>query len=132
MEDELIQLQLQLRDSGRTKDTVQSGYDELTKEVEAKTLQHKEEMADLQLRLADGKKSSEDLSQRVSGLASLQQLRAPPNKGPSRIWDTILSTKDHVSRSQVISACWCTCLTSEEKTAKSWSQCFHCSIIIIV
>lgn len=59
-------LQKRLEQSTRTKEIVQSGYDEVTTEVQTKTMKHKHALADMQTRLSDGKRLSADLSEQVS------------------------------------------------------------------
>lgn len=65
LSDEIIVLQKRLEQNTRTKEIVQSGYDEMTTEVQTKTVKHKEALVDMQTRLSDGKRLSVDLSEQV-------------------------------------------------------------------
>ena len=65
LNDKILEFQKRLQENTRTKEIVQSGYDDLTKTVETKAEQHKETLAVMQTRLTDGKRLSADLSEQV-------------------------------------------------------------------
>lgn len=65
LNDKILEFEKTLQENTKTKEIMQSGYDDLTKTMATKTEQHKETLAVMQTRLTDGKKLSADLSEQV-------------------------------------------------------------------
>ena len=70
LEDEIADMELKLKESVRTKEVVQSSYDELEGTVEEQTEQHRITMAELHDAITDYKKKNADRTQQVINLAS--------------------------------------------------------------
>lgn len=62
---EMDAMRVKLEEATKTKSVVMSGYDELTETLQAKSVAHKNVMANLQSRVTDGRKKSADMKIKV-------------------------------------------------------------------
>lgn len=66
LQTEVCRLHEKLDEDTKTKEVVQSGYDELTADVETRTEMHKETITNFQARTTNSRKLSVDLGQQVT------------------------------------------------------------------
>lgn len=71
---EIDTLHAKLEEDTKTKAVVQSGYEELTATVEAKTTAHKEIIANLQTRTTEGRRKSVEMNFKVSCILQSNRL----------------------------------------------------------